>query len=158
MAAVVPSPGQAIYSAAKSGLRNYFASLNTELSNQNIGATVICPGPLLNEEINSDSRTVFGASGFIKEGAAAESNSQQFQKRSKNRVTIQEATEFIARAIYFKLDECWIARHPVLLMGYLSQYFPMVSLQILKLIGPNRVRQFREGSGSGYDIGKMLKN
>lgn len=33
-AAVVPSPGQAVYAAAKSGLRGYFASLTSELSDR----------------------------------------------------------------------------------------------------------------------------
>jgi NAD(P)-dependent dehydrogenase (short-subunit alcohol dehydrogenase family) len=33
-AAVVPSPGQSVYAAAKSGLRAYFASLSSELSDR----------------------------------------------------------------------------------------------------------------------------
>lgn len=34
LAAVVPSPGQAVYAAAKSGVRGYFASLSSELSDR----------------------------------------------------------------------------------------------------------------------------
>ena len=171
MAGIVPSPGQAIYSAAKSGLRSYFSSMTSELSDRGIGATIACPGPLVNESGSGKGpRTVFGPSGLMVQEEngrndahdrdASESNENGTSTREKqyaSRVSLKEAAELIARAAYHKVDECWIARHPVLLMGYLAQYVPRLSAAILKRIGPARVRQFRDGSGSGYDVDKMLQ-
>lgn len=63
-AAVVPSPGQSVYAAAKSGLRAYFASMTTELCDAGVGATVCCPGPLLTG-LEGKPRLVYGPRGLI---------------------------------------------------------------------------------------------
>ena len=53
-----------------------------------------------------------------------------------------------------QVDTCWIARHPVLLIGYLVQFWPALGLWIMKRVGPVRAAQLKAG-GSGYDM-KML--
>lgn len=63
-AAVVPSPGQSVYSAAKAGLRAYFQSMATELSERGLGATVCCPGPLATGG-DGKPRMVYGPDGLI---------------------------------------------------------------------------------------------
>lgn len=114
-----------------------------------VGVTVCCPGPISTGNDNQV-RTVYGPRGMIPQKASSSG------KPSK-RVDAQIAAELIARAAYHKLDECWIAYHPVLLMGYLMQYLPWLGMKVLKRVGPGRVRQLRDGSGSGYDVGSMLK-
>lgn len=141
MSAVVPSPGQAVYAAAKSGLRAYFQSLNSELADSGVGATVCCPGPLATGG-GGKPRMVYGPNGQIEQAATG---------MSKNRVSAEKAAELIAAAAYHKLDEAWIAFHPVLLLGYLMQYVPTVGMAVLKKVGPGRVRQLRAGK-SGYDL------
>lgn len=58
---------------------------------------------------------------------------------------------------YPAADECWIAYHPVLLLGYLMQYAPWLGMRVLKRVGPPRVAALREGR-SGYDTGTLLRS
>lgn len=163
MAAVVPSPGQSVYCAAKSGLRSYFKTLSCEMSTKGIGATICCPGPLdtstqitrategEGEGITTDTRKprmVYGADGLIAQHVS--------EKSSKKRLPATKAAELIATAAYHRVDECWIAQHPVLLMGYVSQHLPGLSMTILKKIGANRALQLRDGSGTGYEVKSMF--
>lgn len=53
--------------------------------------------------------------------------------------------------------QVWIARQPVLVMGYLMQYLPWAGTAVLQRVGPSRARQLRDGSGSGYDVAAMLR-
>jgi dehydrogenase/reductase SDR family member 7 len=147
MSAVVPSPGQAVYAAAKSGLRAYFSSITSELADTGVGATVCCPGPLATGN-DGKPRVVYGANGLIQQANTG---------MSKKRVHATRAAELIAAAAYYKLDEAWIAFHPVLLMGYLMQYMPSLGMKVLKKIGPGRVALLKDGSGMGYDVAAMLK-
>jgi dehydrogenase/reductase SDR family protein 7 len=147
MSAIVPSPGQAVYAAAKSGLRAYFSSVTSELADTGVGATVCCPGPLATGN-DGKPRVVYGANGLIEQANTG---------MSKKRVSATRAAELIAAAAYYKLDEAWIAFHPVLLMGYLMQYIPSFGMKVLKKIGPGRVALLRDGSGMGYDVAAMLK-
>jgi short-subunit dehydrogenase len=141
---IIPSPGQSVYAASKAGLRAYFSSIHTELSDK-IGVTVCCPGPLTS---TGRTRVVYGATGLI---------SQANTGLSKSRVPTDRAAELIAKAAYNELDECWIAHHPVLMLGYLSQYMPFVASMILKKIGPGRARAMRDGKG-GYDVREMMSS
>lgn len=49
------------------------------------------------------------------------------------------------------MQEAWIARHPVLLIGYLAQYWPSAAEWVLKQIGPKRARALKEGK-NGYSL------
>ena len=113
-----------------------------------VGATVCCPGPLATGGSSGNPRLVYGAQGLIQQASAG---------MSKNRVSVTRAAELIAAAAFYKLDEVWIAFHPVLLIGYIMQYLPVFGMKVMKKIGPGRVVQLRDGSGSGYDVAKMLK-
>lgn len=146
MAACVPSPGQAVYSAAKSALKSYFLSLSSELSSRGIYSTVVCPGPIHSDE--SEARMVYGKDGLIP---------QKNTSNSKKRVSVKVVAHLVAKAAYHRMDECWISNHPILLMGYLVQYLPKVAMRLLKKIGPGRVKQFNDGKGTGYEFSKMLK-
>ena len=63
----------------------------------------------------------------------------------------------IATAAYHRLDEAWIAFHPVLLMGYLSQYAPWLGMHVLKRVGAARARSLKSG-GSGYDVAGLVRD
>eukprot|EP00887_Chlorella_sp_A99_P004887 scaffold4.g4887.t1 len=146
MSAVVPSPGQAVYAAAKSGLRSYFSSLASEMAERGVGVTLCCPGPLATGT-EARPRVVYGASGLITQAATG---------LSKRRVGAGRAAQLIATAAYHKLDECWIAFHPVLLMGYLMQYMPWLGMRVLKRVGARRAATLKSG-GSGYDVAAMFR-
>lgn len=146
MAANVPSPGQAVYAATKSALKSYFLTMATELHSRGIDVSVICPGPVDLGE-GTQPRKVFGKHGLIE---------QKNTSKTSKRVSIDMFTKLALRAVYNKVEECWISKHPVLLMGYVMQFFPKLGMSILKKIGPGRVRQFDKGTGTGYDVMKML--
>eukprot|EP00892_Ulva_mutabilis_P004882 jgi/Ulvmu1/2766/UM014_0224.1 len=141
MAARVPSPGQAEYCASKHALFGYFTSVAAEIADRGVGITVACPGPIA----GADTRTVFGPYGkFIKE----EDESGQSKK-----VPMDRCCELVSRAAAFGVQEAWIARHPVLLVGYLCLFFPIAAEWLIKKVGPKRMRALQQGkSGYNYDL------
>ncbi|KAI8102485.1 hypothetical protein M9435_006085 [Picochlorum sp. BPE23] len=147
MASAVPSPGQAVYAAAKSAVKAYFLSMATELSSRGIEVTVVNPGPIDVGE-NARPRMVFGKDGLME---------QKNTSASSKRVSIDTVTELVLRAVYHKVSDCWITRHPVLFMGYLMQVVPRAALVLLKKVGPGRVTQLDKGTGTGYDVAAMLQ-
>jgi len=148
MAALVPSPGQAVYAAAKSAVRAYFLSMATELYARGIRVSVICPGPVDTGDDGSGSRMVYGCDGLME---------QKNKKKSGARVSLDMFATLTLRAIYHEMDEVMISNHPVLLMGYLTRYLGGVAMWVLKKVGPGRARQLETGSGTGYDVGNMMR-
>ncbi|KAK9827336.1 hypothetical protein WJX81_006706 [Elliptochloris bilobata] len=146
MAAVVPAAGQALYSASKAALNAYLATLQTELCARGIGVTIACPGPVATGS-EAAPRNVFSSTGLVKK--------HEQRGGSGKRLAPRRVAELIARAAYHRIDVCWIARNPVLLIGYLVQYWPALGLWILKKVGPMRAAQLK-GGGSGYDLKAML--
>ena len=147
MAAAVPSPGQAVYAAAKSGLKSYFLSLSSELDSKGISVSVICPGPV-DAGDQTQPRRVYGRDGMME---------QKNSSKSSKRVNIDVFSNLALRAVYHKLDECWITKNPILFMGYLMQLMPGIAMALLKKVGPGRVHQLDKGSGTGYEVVDMLK-
>ncbi|KAK9819730.1 hypothetical protein WJX72_001706 [[Myrmecia] bisecta] len=145
MAGKVPSPGQAVYSGAKSALLGYFHALHAEVCDRGVSVTICCPGPVCAAD-DSRPRSVYGPDG-LKQQAAAVSTS--------GKMPLPRVVELMLRAAYHKLDECWIARHPVLLMGYLMQYCPTLGLRVLRWLGPARAQRIRRGE-SGYEVQGVL--
>lgn len=153
MSAVVPSPGQAIYAATKSGLKAYFESVAAELGGGKNGAvkvTVCCPGPIQTGS-EATPRMVYGPRGLVQKHSTTGTG------LSSKRLPAALVAELIGVATWHDMNEAWMAFHPVLLIGYLSQYIPPLAKTILAKIGPGRVKQLRDGSGSGYDVMSMLR-
>ncbi|KAL0036520.1 hypothetical protein WJX77_011154 [Trebouxia sp. C0004] len=146
MAGKVPSPGQSVYSGCKTALMGYFASLQTELSTRGVTVTICCPGPVATGSPEQP-RAIYNGAGLITTNSS--------NKGSSKRMSPPRVAELIGKATYHRVDECWIARHPVLLMGYLMQYFPSLGIAVMKKIGPGRAAQMKGGS-SGYDVKSML--
>lgn len=146
MAGKVPSPGQSVYSGCKTALMGYFASLQTELSTRGVTVTICCPGPVATGSPEQP-RAIYNGTGLITTSSG--------DKGSSKRMSPPRVAELIGKATYHRVDECWIARHPVLLMGYLMQYFPSLGIAVMKKIGPGRAAQMKGGS-SGYDVRSML--
>lgn len=113
-----------------------------------VGVTVVCPGPIESGEDDNKTRMVYGKDGMMP---------QKSSKKSSKRVPVKVVASLVAKAAYHKLDECWISYHPVLFMAYLMRYTPGLAMKLLQRIGPKRVKQFTEGTGTGYDVKSMLK-
>lgn len=146
MAAKVPSPGQAVYSAAKMAVWGYFASLATELADKGIGVTIVCPGPVAPPAGEASPRSLYGPKGPI----------QRMEVPDSKRMPASRAVQLIANAMAAGVSECWLARQPVLLMAYLMQYVPQVGLAVMKYVGPKRARALSSGQ-SGYNLAAMMQ-
>ncbi|CAG9465525.1 unnamed protein product [Pedinophyceae sp. YPF-701] len=153
MAAKLPSPGQATYAACKFGLQGFFASMASELADRNIRVTLACPGPI-GTGTESNPRTVFGKDGvtMVQSGGTG---------MSKSRLTPPRAAQLIVAAAAAGMDEVWLAKNPVLAIGYIFQFLPGLGWAIMKLVGPSRARSMGGGpggkKGDGYSVGKILK-
>ena len=149
MAAVVPSPGQAGYSAGKAALAAYLRALDYELRSAGVATLVACLGPLA-PVAGAPPRQVWGPRGLVP--AAAETAA------SMSRVSLARAAALIVVAAAAgegrRPRVAWIARHPVLAVGYLTQYVPFLADAILARVGAARARALGSG-GSGYDAGAL---
>eukprot|EP00879_Flechtneria_rotunda_P020883 GHRR01021988.1.p1 GENE.GHRR01021988.1~~GHRR01021988.1.p1 ORF type:complete len:353 (+),score=105.84 GHRR01021988.1:292-1350(+) len=144
MAAKVPSPGQAVYSAAKMAVWGYFASVATEVADKGISVTICCPGPVATGTRDAP-RMIYGPTGPI----------QRIQKNDSKRMDTERAAYLIAKAMAAGVPECWLARQPVLTMAYLMQYLPTLGWLVLKKIGPSRARAV-SGGKDGYNVTGFL--
>ena len=145
MAAVVPSPGQAGYSAAKSALTMFLRSLDAEMRAGGVAAVVACPGPLT-APAGAPPRLVYGPQGLTP--APLESG-------SKGRVSLDRAAELVVAATHHRARVAWIAKHPVLFLAYATQYAPWLAAAVLARVGPGRAAALSAGRG-GYDTGALL--
>ena len=71
-----------------------------------ITVTICCPGPVATGSPDQP-RSIYDGRGLITTHSGD----------SKKRMSPARVAELIGSATYHKVDECWIARHPVLLMG-----------------------------------------
>ena len=186
MAALVPSPGQAAYSASKAALALYLRSVEAELFDRGFRTTTVYPGPLSSSSSSSSStsgtensndddednqifsttavRTVYGSAGLKQEGAEAVSSKA---KEDSKRLEGGRAAALIVAAGYSGLGEALLGKHPVLLLGHLARgsLFPgsggglaqRLLRKVLTKVGPARAAALEEGRG-GYDAGALLSS
>ena len=144
----LPSPGQAGYAASKHALNGFFSSLRSELSDDGVGVTLVCPGPVATGAPGQP-RITFGAT--LREsalggaadnvrGAAAAAGTQE-----KARLSMDAASKWMLAAGAHGVREAWVARHPILLLLYIAQYSPLLAGVIIDAKGPGRVRAARAG-------------
>ena len=95
------------------------ADLNGRVTRRSIrrgvSVTLCQPGPIATG-VQGQVRSLYGSNGLLTE--STESDAELQKRHSPGRVA-----ELILRATYHGLDSCWIAKHPVLLLGILSAYF-----------------------------------
>jgi len=109
------------------------------VADRGVDVTLCCPGPIATGADGAP-RNIFGAAGRI-----VHNNTGAAQRIAPGR-----AAALVIAAMAHGLDECWIARQPVLGVGYLWQYAPAAGWALLKRVGPSRARAVRDGR-SGYD-------
>ncbi|CAL9120806.1 Dehydrogenase reductase SDR family member [Musa troglodytarum] len=125
-----PSPGQALYSASKHALNGYFHSLRSELCQEGIKVTIVCPGP-------------------IETSKTSETSSSGKSRSLEKRVSAERCAELIIVAATHGLKEAWISYQPVLFVMYLVQYMPTIGYWFMDLIGANRL-DAAASKGSAY--------
>lgn len=77
-----------------------------------ITVTLACPGPVATGTEETP-RNIFSSEGLTAK--------HEERGGSKKRLSPTRVAQLIARAAYNGLDMCWIAKHPVLLIGELLQ-------------------------------------
>ena len=73
-----------------------------------VTVTLCCPGPAATGS-PSQPRSIYSGTGLITTASS--------DKGSSKRMAPARVAELIGKAAYYRVDECWIAKHPVLLMG-----------------------------------------
>jgi len=139
LSGIIGTPMGSSYSATKFALIGYYNALRSEVSMYNIIVSIICPGPVISE---------------ISEKAYQVNNIKKVEEKGK--MTTERCTFLMAKAVYYKWAQVWIAYQPLLAMCYFTQYFPYWSNQLFtKVIGPSRIKVVQSG-GHAYDIKAML--
>lgn len=95
-------------------IQGYFDTLRMELADKNISILSVCPGPV---------DTPFLHHIFTEKLSPSTKNTGP-PRAGGNRVSAERCGQLIAVAMANNLNEVWIAKHPILLFVYLSQYFP----------------------------------
>lgn len=73
-----------------------------------VTVSLCCPGPAATGSPNQP-RSIYSGTGLITTASSS--------KDSSKRMAPARVAELIGKAAYYKVDECWIAKHPVLLLG-----------------------------------------
>ena len=109
-----------------------------------VGVSICCPGPIITQE--GVTRNVFGPRGPIVD-------SKRITQKSSSHMQSHRVAELIIQAAYHKVDKCWIAKHPVLLIG--APLTTGTRQSTNQLIG-QLVCQLNEGS-STQSIGQSIQ-
>uniref|UniRef100_A0A0B6XZD8 Dehydrogenase/reductase SDR family member 7 n=1 Tax=Arion vulgaris TaxID=1028688 RepID=A0A0B6XZD8_9EUPU len=121
------------YTGSKHAVQGYFESLRTEMGQNNIDITLVCPGPVFSN-ISMPSAT----------GKSGETVNKAYKDTAK-RMATDRCAYLTSVAIANKLYETWISEHPSLVFLYLSQYFPDLARWLAKKFGVRIVEKMREG-------------
>ncbi|CAB4024962.1 dehydrogenase reductase SDR family member 7-like, partial [Paramuricea clavata] len=137
----VPTSGT--YSATKHALQGYFYSLRTEVYDNGIDVSIVCPGPVKSAIVENSVSEKFGKSAkdtpYGKEDMSRRMETDQFVK-------------YMAIAMVNKLDECWISPQPGLWVVYASQYIPSIFTWLYKRYGLRHMKKLRHNEGKVPDM------
>lgn len=138
VAGKVGAPISATYSATKHALHGFFDSLYFETAHRGIKVTNVCPGPVQSE---------ISLHAFTGEPGRAHGDANE---PGTKRMSVTRCARLICAATWAGLPEAWIAEQPILLFGYIGQYWRQLYFYIgTSLMGPMRVNAYNKGL-SGY--------
>jgi dehydrogenase/reductase SDR family protein 7 len=119
VAGKVPAPGQSLYAATKHAVNGYFHTLRSEVNQQGIKITVVCPGP---------------------------TNTSTLASPNPELTSATRCAELILKAAAHGMREAWICGQPLLVFMYLMQYLPGIGFALIDRVGPKRLKIDRQGS------------
>ena len=129
----------------------------------NISVTMVCPGPVVSEIVDHamsskldqkhDSRYVLPSLQFPRMRSQMPIHAST---EGEKKMPTDRCAHLMAVGVANRMPELWISGQPVLLLTYINQFFPRLTrFAYTKLIGPARVRVFRQG-GDVYDFKQLL--
>ncbi|XP_070577036.1 dehydrogenase/reductase SDR family member 7-like [Ptychodera flava] len=137
VAGKLPAPLQASYSAAKFALQGYFDALRSEVYDENITVTTICPGPVVSKVRDNTMTTTLERTG---EDTEYDDPAVHYG----NRMATGRCGQIIVTSIANRLNEVWCSRNPFLLFTYIAQYMPSVCRLFSKFYGRQRIKVIRK--------------
>jgi len=121
MVGLIGTPLRSSYAASKHALHGFFDSLRAEVYDNNIEVTLICPG-FVSTNISMNALTGDGTS------------QQKMDTATANGISPKRFAKLMAKAIYNKKEEVYIAGFKEKLGVYVKRWFPRVfSVMIRKL-------------------------
>lgn len=139
LSGIMGTPGASSYSGSKFALHGYFNALRSEVSQHNIGVTIICPGPVESE---------------IAQHTIRDPNNPVGEEGAK--MPTERCTYLTAKAMHYGMMEAWISDQPFLLLTYLMQYVPTPTKMLFnKVLGPKRVQALQQGINV-YDVNALF--
>ncbi|GBL97492.1 Dehydrogenase/reductase SDR family member 7 [Araneus ventricosus] len=128
-------PFSCTYTASKHALHGYFECLRSEMVDENIDVTLLCPGPVFS---GLPDRCVTGKVG---------EKFDHKQKPTDKRMATERCCDLMATAIAYKLDECWITFQPILFTYYVAQYIPTIFRTLIAkfIFNKQRFMKMRQG-------------
>lgn len=121
------------YTGCKHAVQGYFDCLRTEMSANNISVTLVCPGPVFSNFL------LHAATG--KKGEVVGKSLSKTEKR----MTAERCAYLSCVAIANHQYETWVCQQPILLLTYLSLYFPDLGKWILAKMGVKQIMAMRDG-------------
>ncbi|XP_070577040.1 dehydrogenase/reductase SDR family member 7-like [Ptychodera flava] len=118
IAGKIPAALQTAYCGAKFALQGYFDALRSELYDENITVTTICPGPVVSKVVENAMTTTLDKTVQDLGIAAA--------MQYGNRMPTARCAQIIIISMANKMSEVWCARNPALLVTYIAQYMPTI--------------------------------
>lgn len=97
-----------------------FVQLCGSCSFRGVGVTICCPGPI-GTGSEETPRVIYGAEGLISQHSAD----------TKGRLSPARCAQLIANAMAHGVNECWIAKHPVLAIGEFMTTWLLATCQSL---------------------------
>uniref|UniRef100_A0A0B7BHU6 Dehydrogenase/reductase SDR family member 7 n=4 Tax=Arion vulgaris TaxID=1028688 RepID=A0A0B7BHU6_9EUPU len=126
-------PHSRSYDGSKFALQGYYECLRTEMGQHNVGVTILCPGPVFSNALETASTAKAGE--FLGKSMAG----------TDNRMTTDRCAHLIAVAVANKMYEVWITQNPWLILLYLYQYCPDMARWMFMKFGVKLLMTMREG-------------
>lgn len=129
-------PLSASYAASKHALHGYFNSLTAELPWLRVD--LVCPGTTDTEFHHKNGKGI---------PSSETTESKEVGGTTKKlKMPVERCTSLLISCMMMKHGgEFWIAEQPVLLGFYINQHFPGLFQEILRKMGPLRIRAWEEG-------------
>ena len=134
----IATPVASSYSATKFALHGYFDALRSEIVQHGVHVSLMCMGPVVSDILLH----------VVKDPNSAGEDASVKMETSR-------CTGLMARGMFHKIDELWIADQPLLAITFIMQYLPWTGRQLFKLVGPSRVRMLKS---SGADMFSLWEN
>jgi len=117
----IGTPLRSTYAASKHALHGFFDSLRAEIFKYNIAVTLVCPG-FVNTNVSKNALTGDG------------NPQQKMDKATKNGISSDRFAKLMAKAIYKKKQEVYIAGFKEKLAVFVKRFYPkLLSKMIRKL-------------------------